>query len=254
VEGGTVRSADGTGGLRHAAQRHIVLVIVLGAVVVVALVALVRVLAGPDGFSLVDSATGDWAYLATFALIFGDAIFPLLPGETTLNAASTLASAGSLQLGLVMLAGALGAILGDSTLYWAARSARGRFEHQIEVAKRNARLAAALDFLGSSAPLLLVAGRYLPGARFVINSTMGISAFPYRRFIVWSAIGGTLWSVYTCGLAYLVATALAGFPLASVVISGVITTSAIAAIYVVVRRRGKAASTDEARGVTATGR
>ncbi len=230
------------------------LVVVGGLLVVVALVAVVRALAGSDGFSLVDGASGEWAYLATFVLVFGDAIVPLLPGETTLNAASTLASAGSLDLGLVMLAGALGAVLGDSSLYWIARSARGKVEHQLERARGSSRLSAALDFLGSSAPLLLVAGRYVPGARFVINATMGVSAFPYPRFIVWSTIGGVVWSVYTCGLAYLVATALAGFPLASVVISGVITTTAIAAIFVVVRRKGKAASADVTAGVAASGR
>jgi hypothetical protein len=37
-------------------------------------------------------------------------VFPVLPGETTLNAASTLASQGTLELPLVILAGALGAI------------------------------------------------------------------------------------------------------------------------------------------------
>jgi membrane-associated protein len=222
---------------RRFARSHLVLLFVFGAILLVALVALVNVFAGEDGFSLIDSATGEWAYLATFVLIFGDAVIPILPGETTLNAASTLAAAGVLELGLVMVAGAAGAIVGDSTLYWIARSARGRFEHQLESARRNERLGAALDFLGSSAPILLVAGRYVPGARFVINSTMGVSGYPYRRFIIWSALGGTIWSIYTCSLAYLVATALAGFPLASVVISGVITTAAIAVIFVVMRRR-----------------
>ena len=57
-----------------------------------------------------------------------------------------------------------------------------------------------------------------------------------RHFLVWSSIGGTMWSVYTCGLAYLVGTALAGFPLASVLISGVITTLAMAVVFVVARR------------------
>jgi len=45
-----------------------------------------------------------------------------------------------------------------------------------------------------------------------------------------------LWSIYPCVLAYLVATALSGFPLASVVISGVVTTIAIVILIAVVRR------------------
>jgi hypothetical protein len=51
-----------------------------------------QVLSGGDGFSLIDQASGDWAYLAVFLLVFGDALCALFPGETTLNAGSTLAS------------------------------------------------------------------------------------------------------------------------------------------------------------------
>jgi hypothetical protein len=51
-----------------------------------------------------------------------------------------------------------------------------------------------------------------------------------------------VWSVYTCGLAYVVGTALAGFPLASIIISGAITTLATAVVYVRVRRRRRAAA------------
>jgi membrane protein DedA with SNARE-associated domain len=110
---------------------------------------------------------------------------------------------------------------------------------QLDKAKHNEKVAAALDFLGSSAPLLLVVGRYVPGLRFVVNATMGLSAYPYRRFLLWSSIGGALWAGYTCALAYAVGTALADFPLASVVISGFITTAALAVLFVVVRRRRK---------------
>jgi membrane protein DedA with SNARE-associated domain len=76
----------------------------------------------------------------------------------------------------------------------------------------------------------------VPGVRFVVNTTFGIAKLPYRRFLLWSAIGGTLWSVYTCLLAYAVGTALADFPLASVVISGAITTLAVAVVLWKVRR------------------
>jgi membrane protein DedA with SNARE-associated domain len=84
-----------------------------------------------------------------------------------------------------------------------------------------------------------VAGRYVPGARFVVNATLGLSHYPYRSFIVWSALGGALWAIYTCVLAYVVATALSGFPLASVIISGALTTIAIGVVIVVLRRGRK---------------
>ena len=88
---------------------------------------------------------------------------------------------------------------------------------------------------------MIVAGRYVPGMRFAVNATMGLSSIPYRRFLPWSVVGGILWSVYTCTLAYNVATTLSGFPLASLVISSLITSAALAAIYLVDRRRRRAA-------------
>lgn len=230
-EASLVRRAWGT-----ARRRPLVAVLIV--VTGVALLAFVlHVLAGSSDFSLVDAGVGEWAYLAVFLLVVGDAICALLPGETTLNAAATLAAAGSLRLGLVMLAGAAGAIVGDSALYWIARASGRKVKPQLEKAEQNERVASALAFLGTSAPVMLVAGRYVPGLRFVVNATMGLSAYPYRRFLIWSSLGGVLWSVYTCGLAYVVATALSNFPLASVVISGVITTLALGAIFLVVRRR-----------------
>ena len=94
--------------------------------------------------------------------------------------------------------------------------------------------------MSSSAPVLIVAGRYLPGMRFVVNGMMGLSDLPYRRFLPWSILGGVLWSTYTCVLAYAIGTALVGFPLASIVISGLVTTVALGILYVSFRRRRKA--------------
>lgn len=40
------------------------------------------------------------------------------------------------------------------------------------------------------------------GVRFVVNGTCGISKLPYRRFVTWATVGGTIWSAYTCVLAH----------------------------------------------------
>lgn len=225
----------------------------LGCVVGVGVIAfLVHRLQGADGFSLLDGSSGAWAYFASFFLVAADAVCPIFPGETTLNAASTLAAQGKLSLGWVIVAGGLGAIVGDSALYWIARLTSGRITPRVEKAKQNEKVSAALSFLGSSAPIMLVVGRYVPGLRFVVNATLGLTRYPYRRFLLWSAVGGALWSVYTCLLAYVVGTALSDFPLASVVISGAITTLAIAILFVVVRRRRRSTGAPEGGPASAT--
>jgi membrane-associated protein len=208
--------------------------------VLVGVVAILFVVDDGDGFSLIEP-NGSVSYLMVFLLIAGDAVIPVFPGETTLNAAATLASQGELQLAWVIVAGALGAIVGDSTLFFLARRSAVRVRPQLDRALRNERIASAYAYLDRSAPVLLVFGRYVPGLRFVINTTMGLSDRPYRNFIPWSALGGALWSTYTCVLAYWVGTKIDDFPMASVVISGAITTLLMAAFYFAERRRNKGA-------------
>jgi membrane protein DedA with SNARE-associated domain len=91
-----------------------------------------------------------------------------------------------------------------------------------------------------------VLGRYVPGVRFAVNSLMGMRRYPYRKFLLWSVIGGASWSAYTAGLAYRVSTSLSDYPLASVVISGVITTLCIGSLFVYMRRKRAAAGASDA--------
>ena len=139
------------------------------------LAVLAHVTGATEAFEQITKEAGDWAYLLVFLSVFGDAIIPIFPSETALSTASALAADGSLRLGYVILAGSLGAVLGDSALYWIAHLSGHRLQPQIDKAKKHEKVAAALEFMGSSAPLLIVAGRYVPGVRFAVNATMGIA-------------------------------------------------------------------------------
>jgi len=202
--------------------------------------AIVFSLLDEDGvFGLIGSVNDEVvAYFTVFGLVFADAIVPIFPGETTLTTASVAASDGKLELVLVIVAGALGAILGDSALYWISRTGPRRLKARLEAAsQKDERVAKGLALLGRSGPLLIACGRFVPGVRFAVNVSMGMIEYPYRRFLVFSAIGGVAWATYTCVLAYWISTALADFPLASIVISGVVTTVLVGGVYVIDRRR-----------------
>lgn len=235
---------------------------------VLCLAAAVSYMADSAGLTIVDPARPGATYVMVFVLIALDAVIPIFPGETTLNAASTAAAEGTLALVPVMVMGALGAIVGDSALFWLARRNAHRIQPQVEAARRNGQVQSALEIMDSSAPVLIVGGRYVPGLRFVVNATMGLSTMPYRRFLPWSVLSGIVWSVYTCLLAYNVALTLGDFPLASVVISGLVTTVAIAVVFLTIRRHRSAAHAGDqvtghdselgdsgraTRGVTVTG-
>jgi membrane-associated protein len=229
------RDVDGNGGLGVKRRTIFWIVVALCALVVFAVgAAMLYSLFNEE----VAASSEPLAYLTVFALVFCDAIIPIFPGETTLNTASVLAAQGTLEIGLVIVAGALGAILGDSALYWLTRTGPKKLKIRLEASsQKDERVAKGIALLNRSGPLLIAFGRFVPGVRFAVNVSMGLIEYPYRRFLLFSAIGGALWSTYTCLLAYWVGSALADFPVASIVISGLITTALIGAAYWLDRRR-----------------
>jgi len=65
----------------------------------------------------------------------------VFPGETTLNAAATLAAQDEVELFWVIAAGALGAIIGDSTLFLLARRGAARVRPQLDPRRRDLKAA-----------------------------------------------------------------------------------------------------------------
>ena len=211
-------------------------------VVVLLVVAAVRYMAGNEPRpTVVNEEHPGYTYFLVFLLIALDAVMPIFPGETTLNAASTAAANGALDLVPIIVMGALGAIVGDSSLFWIARKYSRRIQPQLARAKANSSVRTALDYMDKSAPVLIIGGRYVPGMRFVVNATMGLSEMPYRRFLPWSVVSGVVWSIYTCVLAYQIGLALGEYPLASFIISGLVTTVAITVVFFTLRRQRRRA-------------
>jgi membrane protein DedA with SNARE-associated domain len=174
-----------------------------------------------QGERLINGQASGWScYLITVALVFGDAVCPVLPGETTLNAACVLAANGKLNLLLVVISGAIGAIAGDSTVYWLSRSARGRVRNWLNRAASAKAGTTVVRLLNEHGSVFILFGRYVPGVRFALNVALGgVARMPYGSFVIWSSLSGTLWSVWTCLSAYYISTALAGYPLAALIVS-----------------------------------
>jgi membrane protein DedA with SNARE-associated domain len=173
-------------------------------------------------------------YLVIFGFVVFDAVIPIFPSESLLNTASTLAAqtGSDIELWRLILAGSLGAVVGDSILYWISRTVlRRTMVTRLEEAKRNEQVAQALDVLSGSAPLLIVAGRFVPGMRFVVSATMGVTGYPYPKFLLWDAAGGVTWASFSCISAYLVASAIDDRPIVSMAVSLVITTALLSVLY-----------------------
>ena len=77
-----------------------------------------------------------------------------------------------------------------------------------------------------------VAGRFVPGMRFVICVTMGLERYPYRKFLPYSLLGGFFWAGYNCAFSYLIgSTRLGEYSLLSLLTSAAVTGGILTLLY-----------------------
>ncbi|MHA6804096.1 DedA family protein [Salinifilum ghardaiensis] len=145
-----------------------------------------------------------WAPLLIALVILGSAVFPPLPSETVLVAATGAALAGGLPVTPVLLATTSGALLGDVAAYALgrvlSRRARG-------VAARPMRGRRVLRWLEERETTwgagMVVAGRFVPGGTTAVGVSAGVLAYPFPRFLAAAAVGAVLWTGYGLTLASL---------------------------------------------------
>jgi membrane-associated protein len=176
----------------------------------------------------------DHPYAVIFVFVVFDAVVPIFPSESLLNTASTLIAQGNsnLEIWRLIVAGALGAIVGDSILYWLSRTVLRKFmADRVAQAEENEKVAQARQLLGEQASLLIVFGRFVPGVRFVVGATMGLTRYSYSRFLLWGSIGSLSWAAFTCVSSYLVGSVINDRPVVSMLVSIVITTALLTFVF-----------------------
>jgi membrane-associated protein len=167
-----------------------------------------------------DVAThSDWAYLIVFAVAAIDAVFPAVPGETTLITAAALAASGRLSIAAVFVAGALGAAVGDNTAYLIGRvSSRG-----VQRLTHRSRLHAAMQWaereLRARGATLVIVSRFIPGGRTATMLAAGVTRMPWRRFVLFDLAAAVIWSAYGTVLGVVGGVAFTDRPLLAVVVA-----------------------------------
>ena len=162
-----------------------------------------------EGISNVAEDAARYGYWAVLLVVAGDGVFPLLPGETAIVAAAVLAADGSLSLPLVILAGAAGAVIGDSTAYWVGRAGGGPIKRGLTRFAGEERLEAAERMVQRQGPALVFVGRFLPGIRIAINLSCGAGQMAYPRFLFFDLLGGVVWATQAALLGYFAGKAFA---------------------------------------------
>ena len=145
------------------------------------------------------SEYGLWVYGIVFLIVFcetGLVVLPLLPGDSLLFAAGSLASLPDSQLSphLLFLGLSIAAILGDTLNYWIGKkigpkvfaSQESRFFKREYLDKTHA------FYLKYGAKTIVIA-RFIPIIRTFAPFVAGVGEMPYRTFIFYNIIGAVIW-------------------------------------------------------------
>ena len=162
-----------------------------------------------------------------------------------------IASSGDLYLPLVILCGALGAFLGDNTVYFIGRrwgdSVKRRFFSSEKAKERMAWADRQLDERGGE---LIVVARFIPGGRTAVCLSAGGLEMPWRRFATFDAIAAIVWASYAALLGYVGGKQFEEAPWKGLALALLIAFSIAGAVELVrwlMRRRKEAARTGSRR-------
>ena len=142
------------------------------------------------------------AYLAVGLVVGVESMGVPLPGETTLFIASFAAHDGKLTIEWVIIAAALGAIIGDNIGYWIGREGgRQLLERPGPFYRRRMALLTHGDrFFDEHGPKAVFLGRWVALLRVTAAVLAGANRMPWRSFFLWNALGGIAWAT-SIGLA-----------------------------------------------------
>jgi membrane protein DedA with SNARE-associated domain len=138
-----------------------------------------------------------YGYLAVFFFVGLESTGIPLPGETVLLAAAIYAGATHhLAIGWVIVAAALGAILGDNLGYWVGREGGfrlvRRFGRYVRLDERKLKL--AIYLFDRQGPKVVFFGRFVAVLRAWAAILAGTFRMRWIPFLIFNASGGILWA------------------------------------------------------------
>jgi membrane protein DedA with SNARE-associated domain len=127
-----------------------------------------------------------------------------VPGETALIFGGLAASDGRLSIVLVIVFGALAAIVGDNIGFQIGRrGGRAVLERPGRFYEERQRVIGIGDpFFERHGPKAVFLGRWITGLRVWASWLAGASSMSWRTFLVWNALGGIGWATTVSLAAY----------------------------------------------------
>jgi membrane protein DedA with SNARE-associated domain len=151
-----------------------------------------------------------WSYLAVAGVIGVESFGVPAPGQTIMVAAAIYAGAGRLNVFGVAAVAFVAAVLGDNVGYWIGVRGGRRVVHRFGkyVFITPARLERAERFFARRGNRIVVVARFIDGLRQLNGVIAGITAMPWRSFLLYNAIGAALWVGWWVTVSYFLGTHL----------------------------------------------
>jgi len=156
--------------------------------------------------SNLDSLLATYGYLAVFVFVGVESIGVPVPGETMLVTAAIYAgTTGRLSIFWVIVASSAGAIVGDNIGYGIGRTGGyrlvKRYGRYIGLEENRLRLGQYLfDKHGSK---VVFFGRFVSVLRIFAAFLAGVNRMHWRKFLIFNAAGGIVWSTLYGSAAFL---------------------------------------------------
>ena len=159
----------------------------------------------PGALHTLEPTLDQFGYLAVTGLVLLEDFGVPVPGETVLILAAVYAGTGRLSIVLVALLGFCGAVLGDNLGFalghFGGRRLALRYGRYVFLTPE--RLDKATLFFDRHGGKVIVIARFVEGLRQANGIIAGMSGMPWRRFLVFNAIGAALWVGTWTALGYL---------------------------------------------------
>ena len=149
---------------------------------------------------------GAWIYGILFLIIFcetGLVVMPLLPGDSLLFAAGSIAAIGEMNIHLMVVLLIIAAILGDAVNFMI-----GKFFGEKLFANPNSKifkqshLQKTQQFYAKHGGKTIILARFIPIVRTFAPFVAGMGHMTYHHFLAYNVIGGVLWVTIFSYLGY----------------------------------------------------
>jgi len=148
-------------------------------------------------------------YLAVFALMALENIFPPIPSELIMPFAGFVAARGELNVVGVLLAGTAGSVAGALPWYYAGKVyGKERLEafadkHARWLTVTHGDIEHAMESFEKHGRKVVLFGRLIPAIRTLISVPAGLARMSMGQFLLYSTIGSLVWTGILAGAGYL---------------------------------------------------